>query len=182
VIDVTRKKTWSEDDEIYLEYYLYSGEERNYNSAAEFLNKSNKNLISKANKMRARGERLGYIRRPFSEKEIDYIKINYRNIPTKLMSEHLGRSRDTIIEKANELGLKKLTQLKDFDAEIRMLASQGKTRADIARLLFLNPKSVGDYVARNKIKCEYASREVMGKAFRDMEYRRHLKIFGPKNK
>lgn len=170
-------KRWSEDDEIYLDYYLYSAEERSYNSAAEFLGRPSDQVIKKANKMRAKGECLNYMRRPFSGKEIKYIKDNYKNISTELMAEYLRRSRDTIIEKANELGITKLKRMKDYDYEIRRLAKEGKYRAEIARMLGLNKRSVSDYITRNAIKCDYASRDVMGKSFRDDEYIRHFNVF-----
>lgn len=165
-------KLFSKEDEEYLEYYLYCGEE-SYDSAAEFLGVTNRQLIKKLNKMRKKDKSLGYVCRPFEDWEIKYIKTNYKNISTELMSEVLNRSRDAIIAKANSLGISKLKRIGDYDEDIRSLAEQGYTRAGIARELSLKPKSVGDYINRNHIKCRQADRSEMGGYFRELEQARN---------
>lgn len=164
---------YSEDDEIYLEYYLRDDDIKSYDAAAEFLGIPNQNLIKKACKMRAKGESWEYVNKPFTKREKEYIKKNYAMISTDLMKEHLGRTRDAIIAEANRLGLKKLKQLKYYDAEIRALAKAGYYKAEIARKLGLNPKSVGDYINRNNIPCKVAPKEASQKYFRDDEKIRH---------
>lgn len=150
-----KPREWTEDEEIYLEYLLYSDEDKedSYTSAAEFLGVTNRQITSKAHKMRRRGDEVGYIQRPFTPYEIKYIKENYEHTTTDLMAEHLNRTRDVITWKANQLGVKKLQQLKYYDAEIRKLAAEGCYKAEIARKLGLKPKSVGDYINRNDIPC-----------------------------
>lgn len=172
------KKKWTEDEEIYLEYYLYDDDdkEHNYDSASDFLKTTNKKLINKANKMRKKNKDIGYINKPFSEYELDYIKKNYLMVSTELMSDHLGRTRDVIIWKANQIGVTKLKQLKNYDAEIRELAQKGHYKAEIARMLGLNSKSVGDYINRNQINCKRAPKEASQKYFRDDEKVRHFNM------
>lgn len=166
------KRIFSEEDEEYLAYYFYCGE-KSLDAAAEFLGLTNEKLYRKASKMRAKGQNVDYIYRPFTEKEIKYIKKNYRNIPTDLMADHLKRTREVIIYKANQLGLSKLDRVRDYDKKIRILADKGYTRAQIARELHLKPKSVGDYINRNHIKCRKANRSEMGGYFRELEQARN---------
>lgn len=167
------KKIWTEDDEIYLNYYLSSNEEKNYESAANFLNCSRSQITKKANKMRVKGETEHYINKPFDKWEIDYLKKHYYMIPTTDIAELLSRSRETIIWKANSLGLTKLDKVRNHDSEIRRLAKEGFTRATIARKLGLKANSVGDYINRNNISCRYATREEMGGHFRELEQARY---------
>lgn len=163
---------WTEDEKIYLEYYLYDNETKNYQNASDFLGRSDAAIRNKAYKMRKQDENISYLQKDFEQWEIEYIKKNYFLISTALMSEHLDRSRDVIIWKANQLGITKLQKVRDYDTEIRDLASKGYTRAAIARELGLKPKSVGDYINRNKIECRYAERAEMGGYFRELEQAR----------
>lgn len=163
---------WTEDEEIYLEYYLYDEESKNYDDAAEFLGKSHRKITKKAYKMRKKDKNIQCIQKDYQDWEIEYLKKAYFMTTTDVMSERLGRSRESIIAKANQLGITKLQKVREYDKEIRALASEGYTRAEIARKLKLKPKSVGDYINRNNIDCQYATREVMGKAFREDETKR----------
>lgn len=169
-------KKYSEDDNDYLEYYLYDGEEKTYTPAAEFLGVSNDQLIKKMSKMRQKNRSIGYIQKPWSKREDEYIRRTYRMMSTKEMSEYLGRTRASIEWRAAKLGIKKLKQLKEYDFEIKRLASEGYYKAQIARKLGLNPKSVGEYINRNQIPCERAPKEVSSKAFKEDELIRHLTV------
>lgn len=166
-------KKWTEEEEIYLEYYLYDEDTKRYKDAAEFLGRSELSVKTKAYKMRKKEAHIGYLQKDFEDWEIEYIKKNYSMIPTELMSEHLGRSREVIMWKAAQLGIAKLQRPRDFDKEIRKLAASGHTRASIARELGLKPKSVGAYINRNGIECRYADRSEMGGYFRELEQARN---------
>lgn len=173
---MSRHRRWTEDEEIYLAYYLYEGEERNYNAAAEFLGRSIEAVKNKAKRMRALGdENIGFICKPFSDYEINYIKNNYKTMPVKLMSEHLGRPEYSIINKANRSGLTKQTSLKDYDTEIRELAAKGFWKSKIARALSLNIRSVTRYITDNKIQCKIATKEEQGKYYRKLGSKRYTK-------
>lgn len=165
------KYEWTEDDEFYLERYLFDEEERDrtYTDPANLLGISPRQVTRKASKMRSKGESLEYLFRPWSEKDKQYVIDNYKSLSTKDMSEHLNRTRESIIAKANELGVYKLDKISNFDKEIRWLASIGIWKAEIARILGLKPKSVGDYINRNNIKCRRAPREASSEVFRNEE-------------
>src|SRR5690606_23164473 len=172
------RKIWTEDDEIYLEYYLFGDNERekSYDAAAEFLEVPNERLIKKVHKMRIKNKNIGYIRKPYTEKEVEFIKQTYRMWPTQKISEQLGRSQDEIMRKAKSLGITKLMKIRDYDKQIRDLAKQGRYKAEIERILGLNPKSVGDYINRNEIECQRAPRKASQKEWRDDETIRHHHI------
>lgn len=150
---------------------MYDEEERDrtYGDPADFLGITPRQVTRKASKIRSKGQHLDYLFKPWSEKEEQYVKNNYKLLSTKEMSEYLNRTRGSIIAKANDLGVYKLNKISDFDKEIRWLASLGIWKAEIARMLSLNPKSVGDYINRNKIECRKAPREASAKVFRNEE-------------
>lgn len=176
------RKKWTEDDEIYLEYYLYGDavedfeRETNYDAASEFLEIPTKKISRKATKMRQRGENLGYVRKPFTDKEIDFLRKSYAVYPAKHFAEAFGRLESTVINKANELGLTKRKKISEYDKEIRILANKGYHRAKIARVLGLRKSSVVAYINRNGIKCEYAPKEISQEFWRDDETIRHHHI------
>lgn len=176
------RKEWTEDEEVYLEYYLFGDaaedfeRETNYDSASEFLGIPNKKITRKATKMRQKGEDLGYVRKPFSEKEIDFLRKSYDVYPVKYFAEAFGRLESTIVNKANELGLTKRKKIGEYDDEIRVLASKGYHRAKIARVLGLKKSSVVAYINRNKITCEYARKEISQEFWRNDETIRHRHI------
>jgi len=175
------RKTWTEDEEIYLEYYLFgdaAGDERetNYDAAADFLGIPNKKIMGKARKMRAKNKNVGHVRKPFTEREIEYLRRSYGVQPSKDIAETLGRLQGTVINKANSLGLTKRKKISDFDKEIRKLAKEGYWRAEIARFLGLKKSSVVAYINRNGIKCDNAPKEITQQAWREDEEIRYHNI------
>lgn len=156
---MTRKK-WSEDEEAYIEYYLYDGEEKDYNAASEFLDRTHSSIMSKVSDMRKKDEKVHYILRPFTEKEVGFIRTNYKKMTAAAIADRLCRTESAIITKAHELGVSKRKQLRFYDSEIRRLAAEGCYRSEIARILSLNAVSVHQYINRHGIECEYAPKEV----------------------
>lgn len=59
---------WSEDDEIYLEYFLYSTEDNLYKDAQEFLNKDIKSIYYKASSLRQKDKNVRHLKKPYSER------------------------------------------------------------------------------------------------------------------
>lgn len=176
------RKKWTEDDEIYLEHYLFGDaaedfeRESNYDSASVFLGIPTNKISRKATKMRQKGEAFGYIRKPFTNKEIDFLKKTYCSSSVKDISKALRRSEGTIINKANELGLIKRIKISEYDHEIRYLASKGHYRTEIAKMLGLKKSSVIAYINRNGINCEYAPKEISQEFWRGDEAIRHRHI------
>ena len=161
------KKQWSEDEEIYLEYYLNGDEkETSYDAAADFLGISNRQAIKKATDLRNKDDSIGYIYKPYSKYEIEYIKKNYKYMEYDDMAKHLNRSVSAVRRKISNLGLTKQKKIRDYDKEIRELAKQGYWQSEIARKLNLKQPSVNRYVLSNNIKCSESDREITQANFR----------------
>lgn len=64
---------WSDDEDIYLEYFVY---ERDVNimEAAEFLGRTKVAVVNRLAVLRKRDENVGYIRRPWTKKRRRDIK------------------------------------------------------------------------------------------------------------
>lgn len=154
-----KHKTWTEDEEIYLEYYLYQGE-KSYSNAIEFLERSPRSVWGKTNQLRKKDKSVSYIQKPYSEEEIGFIKKNYKTTPVKIIAKKLGRPEGSIRHKAYELGIKKRVNISDYDSEIKELAKAGFHKSKIAKELGLKTTSVHNYIRRNGIKCEEAPREI----------------------
>lgn len=173
---VEEKNYWSEDDLIYLEYFLYDNDERRYKEAAEFLGRTVKAVSQKACEMRKETKDAGYINRPYSKKEIEFIRANYTVIETNKLAERLGRTIHSVMRKASVLGIHKRKSLSNLDAEIRSMAARGKTRNEIAFKLGLKPNSVICYLIKHDIKCNYAPKELSQQYFREQENLRRAEV------
>ncbi|WP_440894950.1 hypothetical protein ACS127_10270 [Amphibacillus sp. Q70] len=161
------RKQWTEDEIIYLEYYIYSAEERDYKAAAEFLDRSLNAVQLKASKLRKENKDIGYLYKPYSDYEIEYIKTNYKKLSLKSMSEHLGRSENALTLAANKIGIKRLNRfnIKD-DKALRNMAEEGLWISEIARRLRYHRKTIANYAKKHGIKIKLAPREVQGGYFR----------------
>jgi len=169
-------KKWSEDDEIYLEYLAYDEELKNYDDAAEFLGRSNKSIRQKLYEMRRELPNIGYIEKPWTDREIEFLRKNYLVIPADKLAERLRRTEGAVFQKAYKSGIRKRTRISDYDLEIREMASKGMYRYEIARELGLNANSVLYYINRNKIPCKHAPKEANQKHFRDEENLRRMEV------
>lgn len=173
---VEEKDYWSEDDLIYLEYFLYDNDETRYKEAAKFLGRTVKAVSQKAHEIRKGTQNVGYINRPYSKKEIEFIRANYSIIETNKLAESLGRTVHSVMRKASVLGIHKRKSLSKFDAEIRSMAAKGKTRNEIAFNLGLKPNSVICYLIKHDIKCNYAPKELSQQYFREQENLRRAEV------
>lgn len=145
------RKKWTEDEEIYLEYYVFSNDELDYNEAAKFLKRTPSSIRGKMFKLRQRKNQKDFLRRPFSQAEKDFIKENYGHMSMKAIAKRLGRSPEVVSYKACQFGLQKLSQLEYYDEELRRLAREGYTVPEIRDLTGLKYSSIRYYLIRNDI-------------------------------
>ncbi len=100
--------------------------------------------------------------RPYTQKEVNYIKRKYAALPAKEIAEHLNRPVGSVMEKARRpvgsvmekarlLGISKQKSLVDYDVEIRSLTAFGKTTVEIGKQLGISDRQVADYCYRNNI-------------------------------
>lgn len=170
------KNIWSEDDLIYLEYFLYDNEEKRYEEAAKFLGRTVKAVTTKAAEMRKENENVNYIAKPYSRKEIQFLRANYTVLETDQIAKSLNRTIKSVMRKASVLGINKRKSLTKYDSKIRKMATNGKTRNEIAFELGVKPNSVICYLIRHGIECEYAPKELSQQYFREQENLRRAAV------
>lgn len=144
-----KRKFWDEDDEIYLEYFAFEKDSK-LNTAAKFLGRSTNAVGLRLSALRD-GRNDYYYYRPWTSKDDDYLKDNYRYFSYKVIALRLDRSQKAVTERARRLGLKKYKSIKVVDKEIRKLASQKMCPTDIARVLNIKPGNLLDYLKKHEI-------------------------------
>lgn len=138
-------KNWSEDDEIYIEHYIFgegADKEMTYEAAANFLGRSQNAIRKKVVRMRKEGSEIGYINRIYTEAEKHFIKQNYQNMTANNIGKRLGRPPRSIIYKAQKMGLKKNRSLKNNVKRIKELSKSGYTDYQIGKILGVHCQSV----------------------------------------
>lgn len=148
-------KHWTEDELIYLEYFAFENDTE-LKEASKFLNRSVNAITKKLWQLRKNDDyNIAYMNRPWTEKEIVFIKKNYSQMSYKAIARRLKRGIASVEAIARANGLYKQKTMKDYDFEIRELASQGHFPAEISRELNLNAGSVRAYMIAQNI--EYKS-------------------------
>lgn len=145
------RRKYSEDDEIYLEYFLYDRDEKTFDVAAEFLGRSKSAIRKKVVRMRKENKDVGYMNRPYSKEEKEFIRKHYHTMTAKNIGTRLGRSRKSVTQKAFEMGLKKTRSLKRFEQEIINMARSGYSDYQIGKELGVAAASVAYYREKNNI-------------------------------
>lgn len=146
-------KRWTNDEDIYLERFLYDNSEGTYRDIAKFLGRTVNAVKNRSVRLRDKNKNIGIVQKRWTDKEITYLKNTYTSLPTKKIAEHLNRSEPSVIIKANSLGIYKLKRVRDYDSEIRELAKQGLWQSEIARQLSLPRRSVAAYITKCGIQC-----------------------------
>lgn len=147
-----KNRKWAEDDEVYLEYYLYNDDkEKSYDAAALFLGRSKRSVKKKVWRMRKDNPRLGYIYRPYTTKEKDFIRKHYATMTAKNIGKRLNRTSKSVLMKALEMGLKKSVSVKDYELQIRDLANKGFTDYEMEKELKIKRQSISYFRRKNGI-------------------------------
>lgn len=143
-------KKWTEDEDIYLEYFISEGD-TNLSEAAAFLKRSYNSVASRCDFLRRNNPELPFFNRKWTKKEDDFIRAHYQSLTYKNISTRLNRSVQAVDYRIRYLGLKKTKALKEYDEEIRILANKGCSYSEIARELNLIASSVSNYAKKNNI-------------------------------
>lgn len=150
-------KKWTEDEEIYLEYYLFDGEMKDYKAAEEFLRRSNRSISAKVTDMKKQGVPINNFKRRWTEEEVVFLKRHYSILKPKNIAHRLNRTTAAVQEKARLLGISKESRPRHKDAEIRWLAERGLTRREIAHQTGMSYDSIRNYVFYNNIEVKPVS-------------------------
>ncbi|ECC0317004.1 hypothetical protein FMU86_11935 [Listeria monocytogenes] len=150
-IGVRKLKSFSEEEEEYLEYYLYCEEDSTYYAAAKFLGCSVAKIASWRNY-----RKLDTLIRKWTQREYDILRHYYKTRDVYEISKMLNRTHYSVAKKASDLGLRKLNYPHKWDAEIRRLGESGYTIKEISEQIQLPLHSVRCYVYANKINYKKA--------------------------
>lgn len=156
-------RKWTEDEEIYLEYFVYSCDS-DIKEAEIFLNRSKKSVSEKLKRMRKKDRNIGLLREKWTEREENFLIRNYLILTNKQLSEAINKTENAIANKKSRLNLRKEKHVKKHHNEIIELAKKGYRRRDIASELGIVYGSLNKYLIENKIHCERVPVEEMTKA------------------
>lgn len=165
-----KQRRWSEDEEIYLDYFLHEPDQ-DFKAVAEFLGRSVKSVSTKADRMRKLEKNKRYLekRHPYSEKEIEFLKRNYQTMKYKEIAIALRRSEISVQKKAWRLGLEKLHKPIEKKEEILRLNAKGLNSKEIGNIVNLPPKVIREFCTRQGVKNVPVKKEEYQKKFREME-------------
>ncbi|HFL0606078.1 TPA: hypothetical protein ACGX6L_002157 [Listeria monocytogenes] len=144
-------KKWTEDDDIYLEYFVYENDTK-VQEAAEFLGRSKGAVYTRLNHLRRRNN-VGYINSRWTEKEDRFITDFYQKMPVTLISDRLDRSMYAVKSRAKKLGIQKTSPVYIHHQRIIALIEKGLHRKEIANELNVNVHSLSTYMRKNNIYC-----------------------------
>lgn len=150
-VGIQKDNKWTEDDDIYLSYFVWNGDEK-IRVASEFLNRSygaTKHRISYLRKQDP--DNVPRMMKKWTKEEVDFLKTHYSHMTCKSIAERLGRSFAAVEAEVATLGLKKLKLLKTYDDEIRKLAEEGYYLSEIASIIGVRQHSLYDYMWRKNI-------------------------------
>lgn len=153
-------RRYSEEMEDYLDSFSNDPDTECIKSVAKHFGKSYNSVAGKLVRMRKDSEYTGHLKRRWSKREDNALKHSHGIVPNKELAELLGRSENSITYRARVLGLtKNVVDFSGVGNEIKLLASKGYTRKQIAEKTDINYTAIQNYIYRNKIKCTNASRE-----------------------
>ncbi|WP_348922056.1 hypothetical protein [Enterococcus rotai] len=146
-------RRWVEDDDIYLEYYVYSGD-GNIKQAADFLGRSPAAVVARLTKLRKEDRSVLRLKRKWLQKEDDFLKNNYKTMSNEQLSQRLGRSIPAIVSRKQTLDLRTIRPIAIHREKILELIDQGYYRPEIAKELNINEASLVNFLLINNIHCD----------------------------
>lgn len=148
------KKRWTEDDDDYLKYFVFSGDST-IKEAAELLEKTPAAVSTRLTELRKIDQSVHYLHRRWTEKEDDYLRENYLKYDAKILAKNLGRTVESVKSRKSQLRLTIVRPVAKHRKTIIAMAKKGYYRKEIARFLNIDEKSLATFLRMNKIYCEY---------------------------
>lgn len=124
-------KPWTEDEKIYLEYYIFSDDTSDFNEASYYLDRSKGSLRKQAFLIRKDNKDLRF-RKEWTEEDLNFLKQNYLIKTDKEIAFKLQRTKNAVERKRLLLGLKKRSTKEERQSAVRSLIKKGLTRKEIA--------------------------------------------------
>ncbi|QDA74613.1 hypothetical protein EOT00_06530 [Listeria seeligeri] len=174
-LGLSKNYDWSEEDDIYLEYFVFEND-ANINEAAAFLNRTHNAVRTRIINLRKEDSSVAYIRKPWTAKEDDFLKNNYKVMSDAMLAERLRRTKGAVTGRKRTLGLKKIYKITTSqDKKIRSLGSAGHTITEIADAVQVPRRVVCSYVHNHNIdfKRETCNRNHIWRRHSDMSFARY---------
>lgn len=169
-------RKWTEDEDIYLEYFVYEHDAK-LQDAADFLGRTRGSVDARLQVLRKKNKNVAIVNKRWTEKEIELLKKYYGTETIAYIAKRLGRSVSAVHCKKNELGLRKVNAMKNYDKEIRKLAEEGQYGRKIARTLGLPYSSIIGYTKANGIELRKATKEECVEKWKEYHKRESSRIF-----
>lgn len=148
------KKRWTEDEDDYLKYFVFSGDST-LKDAAELLGKTTGAVSARLTELRKIDRSVQYLNRRWTEKEDDYLRDNYLKYDAKILAKNLGRTVESVKSRKSQLKLSLVRPITKHKEIIVALANKGYYRKEIAQFLNIDEKSLANFLRLNKIHCDY---------------------------
>ncbi|HFL0060679.1 TPA: hypothetical protein ACGX1Y_002412 [Listeria monocytogenes] len=171
-LGLSKNYDWTEDDDIYLEYFVFEND-TNINEAAEFLNRTHNAVRTRIVNLRKKDTSVAYIRKRWTEKEDDFLKNNYKAMSDVVLAERLQRTKGAVTGRKRTLGLQKIYKLTSSqDKKIRSLGSAGHTITEIADAVQVPRRIIYSYVHNHRIdfKREVGNKKHIWRRHSDMSF------------
>lgn len=156
-----KQENWTEDDLIYLEYFVYEGDEK-LKEAAKFLGRTLGAVETMLKRLRKENKNVYYINKKWTEKEDDFIRKNYQTMSGPTIAIRLGCTYGAVKNRRSFLGLKQ-KRTKEKEGEIRKLLAEGYYLSQIARELGINLNTLRTYCITNEIPYKIMSQNEANK-------------------
>lgn len=159
-------RRWTEDEDIYLEYFVY-GNDGKIHEAADFLGRSVGAVHARLYILRQNDTTVSMTNRRWTISEQEYLKRHHSAMSVRNMARRLRRSESSVAWRLNMLGLTKTKSIEMYDAEIRNLAENGYYLSQVVRALGIRKSSLVSYAKRNRIEFRKATGEEMIAALKE---------------
>lgn len=156
-----KQENWTEDDLIYLEYFVYEGDEK-LKEAAKFLGRTLDAVETMLKRLRKENKNVYYLNKKWTEKEDDFIRKHYQTMSGTAIAIRLGCTYGAVKNRRIVLGLKQ-KRTKEKDGEIRKLLAEGYYLSQISRELGINLNTLRTYCITNDIPYKTMSRSEANK-------------------
>ncbi|EPT7250646.1 hypothetical protein ACVR7L_000044 [Listeria monocytogenes] len=144
-----KQENWTEDDLIYLEYFVYEGDEK-LKEAAEFLGRTLGAVETMLKRLRKKSKNVCYINKKWTEKEDNFLRENYQTMSGKAIAIRFGCTYGAVKSRRSFLGLKR-KRTKEKDGEIRKLLAEGYYLSQISKELGINLNTLRTHCINNGI-------------------------------
>lgn len=149
---MTNGKIWTEDEDIYLEYFVYQGDS-SMAEAAEYLGRSTGAVSARLTYLREKNKSVLYVKRRWTDKEDSFINQHYRHLTDEVIGLRLNRTSQAIKTRRKFLKLSRVQPITKHKKKIIELISKGYYRPEIAKELDINANSLSTFLRMNNIYC-----------------------------